>query len=77
MIKKTGTSQKIRVIKESGFAIDPNLLAKQIKDKWTGSQITLDQLHEAVKSTGVTDYSSDDMSHLVELLQSSGMTVIG
>ncbi len=76
MIKKVGTPQKIsKIIKNTGFGIDPNLIVKKLKDNWTESSISLNQLHELVKSLGVVDYTSDDMSHVVELLQSSGITV--
>jgi hypothetical protein len=77
MIKKYGTNSKItKVIKDSAFALDPNLVAKQLIDKWPNKKISLDQLHEAVKSIGVLNYESKDMTDLVGLLQSAGFTVV-
>ena len=76
MIKKVGTPQKIsKIVRETGFSLDPNLIVKKLKDTWKEPKISLNQLHELVKSLGVGDYTSDDMNHVVELLQSSGITV--
>lgn len=76
MLKKTGTKVKINVVKKSGFSLDPNLIAAEIEKKWPGGKkVSIDQLHEAVKSIGVIDYSDDDMQDLVGLLQSTGFTV--
>ncbi len=77
MLKKTGVAVKIKIVKSSGFSLDPNLIASELDKKWPGKKISLDQLHEAVKSIGVIEYGQDDMSHLVELLQSTGFTVTG
>ena len=76
MLKKTGAKVKVEVIKQSGFSLDPNLIADKLDEKWPGKKISVDQLHEAVKSIGVIDYSDDDMSDLVGLLQSMGYSVV-
>ncbi len=79
MLQKKGYPEKIvQVIsnKTGTLSFDPNLLVKLIKDKLNQPEISLDQLHEATKSAGVIDYTSEDMNHVIELLQSSGITVL-
>lgn len=75
MLKKTGAPAKINVIKVSSFALDPNLIAAELERNWSGKKITIDQLHEAVKSIGVVEYSDNDMKDLIGLLQGMGFVV--
>jgi len=78
VLQKRGYPEKILQVmsnKTGALGFDPNLLVKLITDKLDRTEISLDELHEAAKSAGVVDYSSDDMNHVIELLQSSGITV--
>jgi hypothetical protein len=75
-LKKIGTPVKmILVEKSSAFALDINMLASLIEKKWTNKKITLNQLHEALKSMGVSNYLSEDMGELVSRLQSIGFEI--
>jgi len=74
-LRKIGSPSKIRVVKEGGFAFDPNIIVKEIQEKWPNSEISTDQVHEAVKSLGIVDYSSDDMNEVLRLLDSVGISV--
>jgi hypothetical protein len=76
-LRKRGTPEKIHVVesKEASFAFDPNLIVTMLKEKWPEQQISLDQLHETVKTLGIVDYSSTDLDQLIMLLQSSGFSV--
>jgi hypothetical protein len=75
LLNKFGSPEKITKVTGS-FTFDPNLIVFMLKEKVIDKKITLDQLHEAVKSVGVIDYSSEDMGNLIRLLQSSGISVI-
>jgi hypothetical protein len=75
-LKKIGSPVKIVRITESALALDPNLIVTKLKEKYPTKSFSLDQLHEALKSIGVIDYSSDDLQHLIDLLQSSGVTIV-
>jgi len=75
-IKKTGSPVKIIRITESALSLDPNLIVTKLKEKYPAKSFSLDQLHEALKSIGVIDYSSNDLQHLIDLLQSSGIKVV-
>lgn len=75
MLKKIGSPEKLTIIKQSAFQFDVNLITKLVKDKVQDGKISLDQLHEAVKSLGILEYSSEDMNSLIGLLQSSGVSI--
>jgi len=47
------------------------MILKQIPAK----KLTVDQLHSAVKSIGVVNYSSDDMAILMDRLQAIGFSI--
>ena len=73
MLKKVGSPSKIAV--EGGLMLDPNLAVTRLKEKIKGNTASLDILHEMLKSQGITDYSGADFQKVVELLQSTGITV--
>lgn len=73
-IRKIGSPEKIRQISNS-LTFDINLAVKKIKDAYNKPNITMDELHEALKALGIVNYSSDDMSEVMRLLQSVGITV--
>jgi hypothetical protein len=72
-LQKVGTPESIKVT--GGLNLDPNLVTKEIIKTWKSKEISLDELHEFVKRMGVVDYSSEDMNHVVRMLQSSGFVV--
>ena len=74
-LKKIGSPAKIRVVKEGEFAFDPNIIVKEIQKKWPNSEISTDQVHEAVKSLGIINYNSEDMNEVLRLLDSVGISV--
>ncbi len=75
MLKKYGSPHKIEVLKEGALAFDVNILSKMILDKWPNKKMTLDELHEAVKSVGIMNYSAEDMDNLINRLQSVGFHI--
>ena len=74
-LKKIGSPEKIKVMKEGDFAFDPNIIVKEIQKKWPNSEISVDQVHEAVKSLGIINYNSEDMNEVLRLLDSVGISV--
>jgi hypothetical protein len=74
-LNKIGTPVPIKVIKESAFAMDVNVLASLIEKQWPKKEVSLDQLHEAIKHLGILDYSSEDMNQLVGRLQAIGFSI--
>lgn len=75
MINKTGSPARINVVKRSAFEIDINMLASLLLDQWQTQTISLNQLHEGLKSLGITNYTADDMAELVGRLQAVGFIV--
>jgi len=74
-LRKIGSPQKIRIVKEGEFAFDPNIIVKEIQKKWQNSEISVEQVHEAVKSLGIINYNSEDMNEVLRLLDSVGISV--
>lgn len=74
-LKKIGSPEKIKIVKDSGFSFDPNIIVKEIQQKWPNLDISTDQVHEAVKSLGIVDYNSEDMNEVLRLLDSVGIAV--
>ncbi len=75
-LKKIGSPEKIKLVNvESALAFDPHLVVKKIQESWTNPTITIDQLHEKLKSMGIVDYQQDDMTEIINLLNASGLTV--
>jgi hypothetical protein len=74
-LKKIGSPQKITVIKRSSFAIDVNYLVALIEKQSPTKAVSLDQLHNAVKSIGILSYTAEDMNSLVSRLQAVGFKI--
>lgn len=74
-LNKRGSPSKIQVVKNAGFTVDPNFLAETILKQIPEKTLTVDQLHSALKSIGVVNYSSDDMNILIQRLKAIGFTV--
>ncbi len=74
-LKKIGSPEKIHVVKDSSFSFDPNLIVKEIQKNWHNQVISVDQVHEAIKSLGIVDYNSEDMDKVLRLLNSVGIDV--
>lgn len=75
MLNKIGTPTKISIIKQSAFEVDLNLLASMLKEQWPDKNITVNALHEALKSIGITEYKAEDMQELIGRLQAIGFSV--
>lgn len=74
-INKIGTPNKISVVRQGAFNIDLNVLASVLKDKWPDKSLSLNDLHEALKTLGVTDYKSEDMQDLTSRLMAIGFKI--
>lgn len=74
-VNKRGSPNKIQVVKNAGFSLDPNFLAEMILKQIPAKTLSLDQLHAALKSIGVMNYSSDDMNILMDRLQAIGFKI--
>jgi len=74
-LNKFGTPQKLDVIKQSAFEIDLNVLASVLQDKWPSKKLSLNDLHEVLKSLGITDYKAEDMTDLVGRLAAIGFSI--
>jgi len=75
-LNKIGSPSKIQVVKNAGFSLDPNFLAEMILKQIPEKEISVDQLHNALKSIGVINYSSDDMAILMDRLQAIGFSIL-
>lgn len=75
-LQKHGSPTKIRVIKNAGFTISENFLAEMILKQIPSKKLTVDELHDALKSIGIVNYSSDDMNKLISRLRATGFTVL-
>ena len=73
-LKKIGSVEKITKI-ESSLALDPNIVVKEIEKSWKTRKMTIDELHDAVKSMGVIDYADEDLRAVIELLTSVGFEI--
>ena len=74
-LKKQGSPTKIKIVKQSGFSLDPNFLAEMILKQIPSKKLTIDQLHSALKSIGVNNYQADDLSILMDRLQAIGFSI--
>jgi hypothetical protein len=74
-LKKQGSPSKIKIVKQSGFSLDPNFLAEMIQKQIPSKKLTVDQLHVMLKSIGVNNYQADDLSILMDRLQAIGFTI--
>lgn len=75
-LNKRGSPNKIQIIKKAGFTLSENFLAEMILKQIPEKEISVDQLHSALKSIGVTNYSSDDMAILMDRLQAIGFSIL-
>lgn len=74
-LHKKGSPTRIKVVKNAGFQIDINFLAEMILKQWPDKKLTIDQLHAALKSIGISNYQADDMSVLVDRLSAIGFSI--
>ena len=62
-------------MKQSAFEVDLNLLASMLKEQWPDKTLTVNALHEALKSIGIVEYKAEDMQELIGRLQAIGFTI--
>jgi hypothetical protein len=74
-LNKRGSPTKLKVVKQSGFVINVNYLSEMLLKQWPDKKISVDQLHSALKSIGIDNYSSEDMSELMNRLQAVGFSI--
>ena len=74
-LKKQGSPSKIKIVKQSGFSLDPNFLAEMILKQIPSKKLTVDQLHSALKAIGVNNYQADELSILMDRLQAIGFSI--
>jgi hypothetical protein len=72
---KKGSPTRIKIVKQSGFTMDANMLAEMLQKQWPTKKISIDTLHSALKSIGVSNYQADDLSILMNRLQAIGFTI--
>ena len=75
VLRKYGHPVKLDVIKSGAFAFDANLIAKKIEEAIPSKKLSINQLHESIKSLGITDYSSSDLGNLINLLKATGFSI--
>jgi hypothetical protein len=74
-LNKTGSPSKITIVKQSAFEVDINLLASMLEEQWPDKNLTVNALHEALKSTGITEYKAEDMQELIGRLTAIGFVI--
>lgn len=74
-LSKHGSPSKLKVVKNAGFSMDVNALAQQFLKQWPNKQVTMDQVHNGLKSIGIIDYQAEDFSELLSRLQAIGFTI--
>lgn len=75
MLNKTGSPVKLQVIKQSAFEVDLNLLASMLKEQWPDKILSVNALHEALKSIGIISYKAEDMAELTGRLAAIGFNI--
>lgn len=75
-LNKRGSPSKLKVVKNAGFQLGVNYLAELILKQIPDKELSIDQLHEALKSIGVRDYQAEDLSELMNRLQAIGFTIL-
>lgn len=73
-LNKIGSAGKITKI-EASLALDPNIVVKEIEKSWKTKEMSIDDLHDAIKSMGIIDYDTEDLRAVMELLQSVGFKI--
>jgi hypothetical protein len=74
-LTKFGSPQKLNIVKQSAFEVDLNLLASMLKEQWPDKTLSVNALHEALKSIGIVEYKAEDMQELIGRLQAIGFTI--
>jgi hypothetical protein len=74
-LKKQGSPTRIKVVKNAGFTLSENFIAEMISKQMPVKKLTIDQLHNSLKSIGVVNYSADDLNILIGRLQAIGFTI--
>jgi hypothetical protein len=74
-LNKRGTPTKLKVVKQSAFEVDLNVLASMLKEQWPDKTLSVNALHEALKNVGITEYKAEDMQELIGRLQAIGFTI--
>lgn len=74
-LNKRGSPVKIKIVKDAGFTLDVNFLSEMILKQIPEKKLSMDQLHNALKSIGVVNYVADDMAILIDRLQAIGFSV--
>lgn len=74
-LNKVGSPQKLKIVKNAGFTVDVDALAELFLKQWPEKQVTIDQIHNGIKSIGVNNYSSEDLSELMGRLQAIGFSI--
>ena len=74
-LKKQGSPTKIKLIKNAGFTVDSNFLSELFLKQWPEKKVSVDQIHNALKSVGISNYQADDLSILMNRLQAIGFTI--
>jgi len=74
-LSKKGSPVKIKIVKQSGFSVNPNYLAEMLLKQWPDKKLSVNSLHEVLKSIGVDNYGSEDLSELMNRLQAIGFQV--
>lgn len=74
-LKKFGSPTKFKVVKNAGFQLGVNYLAEMIQKQIPEQELSIDQLHSALKSIGVENYQAEDLSELMNRLQAIGFTI--
>ena len=74
-LHKKGSPTRIKVVKNAGFQLDVNFLAEMILKQMPNKKLTVDQLHNSLKSIGVNNYQANDLSILISRLQAIGFSV--
>jgi len=72
---KKGSPTRIKVVKNAGFSVDPNFISEMFLKQWPEKKVSVDQIHNALKSIGVVNYSSEDLSILMNRLQAIGFSI--
>ena len=75
-LNKKGSPTKIKIVKTASFSVSENFLAELILKQVPSKKLTVDELHSALKSIGIVNYSSDDMNILIERLKAVGFTIL-
>ena len=74
-LHKRGSAVKIKVVKNASFTVDSNYLSEIFLKQWPEKKVSVDQIHSALKSVGIINYGSDDLSILMNRLQAIGFTI--